>query len=231
MPTNNALNITNGSVGSVLTGNGPLVTPTFQAIPSSAFGPVVKTGTVVASSLSAVTIPYITSQEGTLANTTNLSTTSMYIQPIYIDEAKTFTRFGIKVTSVPGVGSAISIALYDSSQAGNLPGVVLANAIDIDTSASGINEGVVSCAISNVGWYWIAIQRNAVAAVTVCGVANLDGYSILTNKAYINLGNLSGGNMQCATLFGVTNVYGSFPSNPAFTQNQPVYSVPLPYIR
>ena len=202
-----------------------------QAIPSGGLAPQFNTGAVVASNQTAVTVPFIASNpSSSMASTVNIQNSSMYLVPIYLDENKTYVALGCLVTNAPGIGSTVDFVLYDNTAAGGLPGNLVASAVNVDSSISSIIEGTISYS-ANIGWYWIGIQRNVVATVTVRGYSNGDDFSSLTNKVFYNPANPTSTNFQSIAYFGATNTYGTYPNSPTLTQNQPTNVVPLIYIR
>lgn len=202
-----------------------------QAIPSGGFAAEFKTGMVAASNQTAVTVPFIASNPSSaMASTVNSSNTSLYLVPIYLDESKTYTALGCLVTNAPGAGSTVDFVLYDNRGTGGLPGNLVASAVNVGSTIASITEGTISYAAS-IGWYWIGIQRNATATVTIRGYSNGDDFSSLTNKAFYNPSNPTSTNFETIAYFGATNTYGTYPNNPTLTQNQPSNTVPLIYIR
>lgn len=201
------------------------------AVPSGSPPASPQVGAAVASSQSAVLIPFIAgSPDGALTGTVNVSNTAMYLVPTYVDEATTYTHIGCRVTNTPGAGSTVDFVIYDSTGGNGLPGALVASATGVDSSASAVIEGSISAALS-VGYYWVGIQRNATATVTIQAAGNADGFSFLTNRAYINVSSLSSTSYSTRSFFGANNTYGTYPSNPTITQNQPSNSVPIIHLR
>ena len=219
------------STGFVLTRTGASSLPTFQQVPLTAFGNFIETGTQVASNYTAVLVPFMGVNPGsTFGSSAALSNSLMFLLPIYVDLSKTYVAVGAKVISSPGAGSTFDVLIYDSSGTGNLPGNLLTSATGISSAATGVTEGTISQALS-IGWYWIGVQRNSTGAVALAGAANGDNCSILTNKAFVNLSNLSSTFYETISLFGSTNTYGTYVNNPSITNNQPINAVPMIYLR
>lgn len=188
-------------------------------------------GATVASSQSAVLIPYVAgSPDGVFVGTINLNTNNLIFVAVYVDKATTYTKMGVKVTNTPGAGSTIDFVLYDSTGSNGLPGAVVASAVNVNSSVGGVLEGTISANLS-IGYYWLAIQDNAAATVTIQAAGNGDGFSFLTNRAFLNLSSLSSTSISTFSYFSATNTYGTYASNPTITQNQATNNVPILYLR
>lgn len=228
MATNNSANFGTGESGQVLTSSGAGVTPTFQA-PVQQPGHPYAVGTALVSGFSSVCIPWVSANPGgSVTGTSALSTVSIHLVPIYIDEAITYTKIGCQVTGTPGVGSKVDMVVY-SAGTGGLPGTVLATAVNVPSESSGLAEGAISFS-PTPGYHWLGIQRNSTASVSVKGTSNSDSFSFFTNRAIISVGAPTN-SIQILTFLGATNTYGTYNSSPSITSNAPVNSVPLIYLR
>jgi hypothetical protein len=229
MATNNSSNFGTGTTGQILTSTGSGSAPTFQGAAQQPGHPYA-VGTSLVSGFSAVCIPWVSANPGgSLTGTSALATVSIYLVPIYIDEAITYTKIGCQVTGTPGVGSKVDMVIYNNSGTGNLPGTVLATAVNVSSESAGLAEGTISFS-PTPGYHWLGIQRNATANVSVKGTSNSDSFSFFTNRAIISLGSPTNA-IQVLTFLGATNTYGTYNNNPTITSNAPANSVPLIYLR
>lgn len=193
-------------------------------------GPSTGTGAAIAASLTCVTTPYISFIQPTFSETINLQSDGFYIFPIYIDETKTYTKIGIRVTNAPGAGSKIQLAIYDQGNTNKMPGATLVSALDLDSSAAGMIEGTISWA-ATPGWYWAAAQRDTTATVTVQSFGNNGSAGPVSNKLFINTSSLSTASFVGLYGLKVTNTFGTWASNPAIAQNNTFNGLPIIYLR
>lgn len=229
MTTNNSCNFGEGTSSQVLTSNGAGLAPTFQA-PAPQPGHPIAVDTSMPGSTTAVVIPWVVCTAGTsLAITDSLSNASIYLVPMYLDQVITYTKIGIQVTNTPGAGSTVDLVIYDNSASGGLPGVVLISSTGLSSAAAGLVEGTISFSPS-AGYYWMGVQRNATAAVSVAGYANSDSFGFFTNRALISLSNPTNA-ILIPKFLGATNTYGTYGNNPTITSNGPANAVPLIYLR
>jgi hypothetical protein len=158
-----------------------------------------------------------------------LSNTSVYLVPLYIDETITYTKIGAQVNGTPGAGSTIDLIIYDNDGSGGLPGTVLISSKNLSSAAAGLVEGTISFSPTRK-YYWMGIQRNATASVSVYAISNADAYSFFTNRAYVSIPNPTN-TIVIPKYLGSTNTYGTYPNNPTITNTGPVSAVPLIYLR
>jgi hypothetical protein len=229
MVTNNASNFGTGTSGQVLTSNGSGASPTFQEVAQQPGHPYA-VGTALAFGLTAVCIPWVVcGHGGSVPGTAAISNTSIFLIPMYIDEKITYTKIGCQVIGTPGAGSTIDLIIYSNSGTGGLPGAVLITATNLSSAAAGLVEGTISFS-PTPGYYWVGVQRNATAAVSLTGYSNADDFAFFTNRALISLG-VPTTVIQIQSQLAATNTYGTYNANPTITSNNPVFNIPLIYLR
>lgn len=92
----------------------------------------------------------------------------LFFIPIYVARTIIYDRIGIQV-NIAVAASLARLGIYDPNAAGTAPGALVLDAGTVSTATTGIKEITISQSLTP-GFYFLAIVRDAEAAVRVRGV-------------------------------------------------------------
>lgn len=138
---------------------------------------------------------------GGLMSTGSVATGTVYYAPFYVVATASFDRFRFYTTTVSS-GKARA-AIYDSTGVRGLPGALVLDAGEVDTSgAAGDKDITISQSLTGGTWYWLAVQVSATTTISTYPIGIMPSH-IMTSPA--------GGSHGPAYPFS-TLTYGAYPS-------------------
>lgn len=150
---------------------------------------------------------YYWALNGLTTTSVTLGNGTLRVAPMWVPNAVTLTRIGIGVTVAGDATAKVRLGVYGDDGAGR-PGALLVDAGQVDASAVGDPEAVISLAVGS-GWYWIggAVQGVATTQPTVRAVSSNHSSMPLSIPSGLPAGGL------LPVGYAVAGVTGALPSS------------------